>query len=70
MIVMKVWRKTWNTDCIIQPFWANLIIIWITIPLFLELTARLFGIEYFGLVIGLIISSIKTAYDYIQIKYL
>lgn len=66
---MKVWKKRWDVEFVIQPFWINLIIVWLTIPLFFEIVGRMLGVEFFGLIIGLIVSSIKTAYDYIQIKY-
>jgi len=66
---VKVWRRHWEYRIELKPFWINLIILWVTIPLFCETVGRAFGVEYFGFLIGCIISFVKTLYDYIQLKY-
>ena len=67
---MKVWRRHWEYELELKPFWINLIILWVTIPLFCEIVGRAFEVKFFGFLIGCIISLTKTFYDYIQLKYL
>ena len=66
---MKLWRRSWEQKIVLEPVWVNIIIVYITVPLFCELVGRAFEIEYMGLVIGVLISITKTMYDYIRAKY-
>ncbi|RLF47819.1 MAG: hypothetical protein DRN29_01550 [Thermoplasmata archaeon] len=67
---MRVWRRSWENKLALKPFWINLIILWVSIPLFCEILGRAFDVKYFGMLVGFIISLIKTCSDYIQLKYL
>ncbi|HEC77467.1 MAG TPA: hypothetical protein ENI33_09495 [Thermoplasmatales archaeon] len=66
---MRVWRRSWEDGLKMEPLWINLIIVIVTIPLFFEITGRMFKIKFIGLCIGIVISLIKTAYDYVYLKY-
>ncbi len=67
---MRVWRRYWGEALTLKPFWINMIILWVTIPLFCELVGRAFGLPILGFIIGIEIALIKTLYDYIREKFL
>ncbi len=66
---MRVWKRYWTEQIALKPFWVNMLILWITVPVFCEIVGRAFGAAFLGLVVGVEICMIKTLYDYIREKY-
>jgi len=68
----NVWRveiKWGRMKIELHPLWRFMIIVWVIPPIFGELTWRLLGGKYFGIVLGLFVSSLKTLFDYLVVIY-
>ena len=68
----NVWRvelKWGKMQMELHPIWIYMVIVWTMPPAFGELTWRLFGGEFFGVILGLFLSSLKTFFDYLVVMY-
>lgn len=68
----NVWRVDirWEKMKIeLHPLWRVMVIVWTVPLLFGELTWRFLGGEFFGAILGLFLSSLKTFFDYLVVMY-
>ncbi|RLF64572.1 MAG: hypothetical protein DRN33_01880 [Thermoplasmata archaeon] len=68
----NVWKADikWGSMKIdLHPRWGVMLPVWIIPALIVEVLWRLSGGGFFGLVVGLFISSLKTMFDYAVLMY-
>ncbi|MEA2054705.1 MAG: hypothetical protein U9O96_06320 [Candidatus Thermoplasmatota archaeon] len=68
----NVWTASikWNSMKIdLHPRWKAMIPMWAIPALLCEILWRMSGGKFFGIVVGLFISSLKTLFDYAVLAY-
>lgn len=71
-MTFNVWRvelKWGKMQMELHPLWRFMVIVWVIPPIFGELTWRFLGGEFFGIILGLFLSSLKTFFDYLVVMY-
>ena len=64
---LNVWRADIRWNCMkihLHPRWKTMLPVWILPAVIVEVLWRLMGGQFFGLIVGLFISSLKTLIDY------